>query len=73
MWICISNTSKRDELEIGKSYEIFEHEHPKCVWVKIPNTTNGYKTIQAYLADFHSLSDWRNSRIDSILNEKNQS
>ena len=73
MWICISNTSKRDELEIGKSYEIFEHEHPKCVWVKIPNTTNGYKTIQAYLADFYTLSDWRNSRIDSILNEKNQS
>lgn len=69
MYICVSNTSNRIEIEIGKTYDIFEHEHPKCVWVKIPDTTTsiGYRTIQAYLADFQSLSDWRNSKIDSIL------
>jgi len=65
-FICVSNKSKRDELIIGKTYDIFEHEHPKCVWVKIPNN-NTYKTIQAYSEDFKSVSDWRNERIDSIL------
>lgn len=69
MWICISNTSMRSELEIGKSYEIFKHEHPKCVWVKIPDKTNsvGYKTIQCYLVDFRNQGHWRNEQIDKIL------
>ncbi len=69
MWICISNTSNRKEIEIGKTYEIFKHEHPKTVWVKIPDSSNsvGYKTIQCYLADFKNQSDWRNDQIDKIL------
>ena len=69
MYICISNTSNRIEIEIGKTYEIFEHEHPKCVWVKIPDITNkfGYKTIQAYLVDFKSISNLRDEKIDDIL------
>lgn len=69
MWICISNTSERKELEIGKTYEIFKHEHPKTVWVKIPDKTNsvGYRTIQCYLADFRNQSHWRNQQIDKIL------
>jgi hypothetical protein len=64
MYVCISNTSNRSEIEIGKTYEIFEHEHPKCVWVKIPNTNS---TIQCYLADFKSLSDIRDEKINNIL------
>ena len=69
MWICINNTSNRSEIEIGKTYEIFEHEHPKCDWVKIPDITNkfGYKTIQAYLVDFKSISNLRDEKIDDIL------
>lgn len=69
MWVCISNTSKRNELEIGKTYEIFKHEHPKTVWVKIPDKNNsvGYITIQCYLADFKSKGQWRNDLIDKIL------
>ena len=69
MYICISNTSNRSEIEIGKTYEIFEHENPKCVWVKIPDITNkfGYKTIQAYLVDFKSLSEIREEKINNIL------
>jgi len=69
MYICISNTSNRVEIEIGKTYEIFEHEHPKCVWVKILDTTTstGYKTIQAYLIDFRSISKSRDEKLDGIL------
>ena len=69
MYICISNTSNRIEIEIGKTYEIFEHQHPKCVWVKIPDatTSTGYKTIQAYLIDFRSISKSRDEKIDDIL------
>lgn len=69
MYICISNTSNRVEIEIGKTYEIFEHQHPKCVWVKIPDTTTstGYKTIQAYLTDFKSISNIRDEKLNKIL------
>ena len=72
MFICISNTSQRKELEVGKSYELFKHEqHPKIVWVKIPCSVNessvGYKTIQCYLSDFKSKGDFRNDIIDKIL------
>lgn len=70
MFICISNTSKRSELTVGQSYELFKHEqHPKIVWVKIPCSASsvGYKTIQCYLADFQSVGDWRNNQIDKIL------
>ena len=69
MYICISNTSNRVEIEIGKTYEIFEHQHPKCVWVKIPdtNTSTGYKTIQAYLTDFKSISNIRDGKLNKIL------
>ena len=29
-FVCISNTSKRNELTIGQSYELFKHEnHPR--------------------------------------------
>ena len=70
MYICISNTSKRKELVIGNSYELFKHEnHPKIVWVKIPDESNsvGYRTIQCYLADFKNKGQWRNDQIDKIL------
>ncbi len=69
MYICVGNTSNRSEIEIGKTYEIFEHEHPKCVWVKIPDKTTsvGYKTIQAYLSDFKSVSKVRDEKLDDIL------
>ena len=69
MYICISNTSNRIEIEIGKTYDIFEHQHPKCVWVKIPDESNtvGYRTIQCYLADFQNKGQWRNDQIDKIL------
>lgn len=72
MFICISNTSERKELELGKSYELFKHEnHPKTVWVKIPcpveESYPGYKTIQCYLVDFKSKDDFRNDIIDKIL------
>ena len=71
MWICVSNTSNRKEIEIGKTYEIFKHEHPKTVWVKIPcsleESSVGYITIQCYLADFKRRDDWRNDQIDKIL------
>ena len=69
MWVCISNTSNRKELVVGKYYDIFKHEHPKCVWVKIPDESNtvGYRTIQCYLADFQNKGQWRNDQIDKIL------
>ena len=69
MWVCISNTSNRKELVVGKYYDIFKHEHPKCVWVKIPDSSNnvGYRTIQCYLQDFRDKGSWRNLQIDKIL------
>ncbi len=70
MFICVSNTSNRSELEIGKYYDLFKHEqHPKVVWVKIPDSSNtvGYRTIQCYLADFQNKGQWRNDQIDKIL------
>jgi len=69
MWVCISNTSNRKELEIGKTYEIFKHEHPKTVWVKIldPSNSVGYKTIQCYLSDFRNQCHWRELQINKIL------
>ena len=69
MYICVSNTSNRIEIEIGKTYDIFEHQHPKCVWVKIPDESNtvGYRTIQCYLQDFRDKGSWRNLQIDKIL------
>jgi hypothetical protein len=70
MYICISNTSSRKELEIGKTYELFKHESgPKFVWVKILDSTNsvGWKTIQCYRSDFRSVSEMRNDKIDKLL------
>ena len=69
MYICISNTSNRKEIEIGKTYEVFTHEHPKCLWVLIPDSSNsiGYRTIQCYLADFQEMCEWRDNKINEIL------
>jgi hypothetical protein len=70
MYICISNTSKRKELVIGKYYEVFKHESgPKFAWVKIIDESNavGWRTIQCYSADFSNKSDWRDKQIDKIL------
>jgi hypothetical protein len=70
MLVCVSNTSQRDELEIGKYYEVFKHESgPKFAWVKIIDESNsvGWRTIQCYSADFSSKSSWRNQQIDKIL------
>ena len=45
-----------NEIEIGKFYELIKHQHPKCTWVKIPQSDSvGYKTIQCYLSDFKNL------------------
>ncbi len=70
MLVCVSNTSQRDELEIGKYYEVFKHESgPKFAWVKIIDESNtvGWRTIQCYSVDFSSKSSWRNQQIDKIL------
>ena len=71
MYICVNNTSNRKEIEVGNTYELFEHEHPKCVWVKIPvpvtESSVGYITIQCYSIDFKSRDEWRNSQIDRVL------
>jgi len=70
MSICVSNTSQNDELEIGKTYEIFRHESgPKFVWVKIidPSNSVGWRTIQCYRSDFMSVSQIRNDKIDKLL------
>ena len=70
MYICISNTSSRKELEIGKTYELFKHESgTKFAWVKILDSTNsvGWKTIQCYRSDFRSVSEMRNDKIDKLL------
>jgi hypothetical protein len=71
MFICIDNKSARTELEIGKTYQLFKHEtdHPRTVWVEIPDSTStiGYKTIQCYRSDFRSVSEIRNDKIDKLL------
>jgi len=70
MSICVSNTSQKDELEIGKTYELFRHESgPKFVWVKIIDSSNsvGWRTIQCYRSDFMSVSQIRNDKIDKLL------
>ncbi len=70
MFVCISNTSERKELEIGKTYEVFKHESgPKFVWVKIIDNYNtvGWRTIQCYRSDFMSISEMRNDKIDKLL------
>jgi hypothetical protein len=70
MWSCVSNTSQKDELEIGKTYELFRHESgPKFVWVKIidPSNSVGWRTIQCYRSDFMSVSQIRNDKIDKLL------
>jgi len=70
MSICVSNTSQKDELEIGKTYELFRHESgPKFVWVKIidPSNSVGWRTIQCYRSDFMSVSQIRNDKIDKLL------
>jgi hypothetical protein len=70
MYICVSNESQREDLEIGKTYELFKHESgPKFVWVKIIDTSNtvGWRTIQCYRSDFKSKGEWRNDLIDKLL------
>jgi hypothetical protein len=70
MYICVSNTSQRDELEIGKLYEVFSHESgPKFAWIKIIDDSNavGWRTIQCYRSDFMSVSQIRNDKIDKLL------
>lgn len=70
MYICINNTSESNEIEIGKFYELIRHQHPKCTWVKIPQSDSvGYKTIQCYLSDFKNLEQWRDQKIDQILSQ----
>lgn len=69
-FICIDNTSKREELIIGNYYELFKHEqHPKVVWVKIPDISNsvGYRTIQCYLSDFINQSQWRDIQLEKLF------
>lgn len=70
MYICISNESNRQELEIGKSFELFSHESgPKFAWVKIIDESSsvGWRTIQCYFSDFKSVSDIRDSKLDQLL------
>jgi hypothetical protein len=70
MFICVDNKSERNELEIGKSYEVFKHESgPKFVWVKIIDNSNtvGWRTIQCYRSDFRSITEMRNDKIDKLL------
>ncbi len=70
MYVCVSNESKRDELEYGKSYELITHESgPKFTWVKIIDESNsvGWRTIQCYSSDFKSISEFRNDKISDIL------
>jgi hypothetical protein len=70
MFICVSNTTERKELEIGKAYELINHESgPKFVWVKIIDTSNtiGWRTIQCYASDFKSKREWRDNLIDKLL------
>jgi len=68
--ICVSNTSKRKELEIGKTYETFKHESgPKYIWVKIIDSSNsiGWRTINCYSCDFKNKSEFRNDLINKLL------
>jgi hypothetical protein len=63
--VCIKNDSKR-EIEIGKTYFVSYHENPKIYWVKTSEDSN--KTIQCYKSDFVSQSEYRNIKINQILN-----
>jgi hypothetical protein len=68
--ICVSNISNRKEIEVGKTYEVFNHENgPKFAWVKIIDKSNsiGWRTIQCYSSDFKSISEFRNDKINDIL------
>jgi len=70
MYICVSNESNRQELEIGKSFELFSHESgPKFAWVKIIDESNsvGWRTIQCYSSDFKTIEDFRDDKIGDIL------
>ncbi len=70
MYICVSNESNRQELEIGKSFELFSHESgPRFSWVKIIDESNsvGWRTIQCYSSDFKNIEDYRNDKIDKII------
>lgn len=65
---CISNNSKHEKLEVGKTYELFWHNNPKIVWVKVPDGNSvGYITIQCYKEDFQSIDSWRNNQINNII------
>jgi hypothetical protein len=66
---CISNKTNNLNLKIGNNYQLFKHEDPKLVWVKLPieNNSVGYITIQAYSSDFQSIESWRENVINQIL------
>jgi len=68
---CISNKTGNPVLKIGKSYQLFEHEDSKLVWVKILDKSNVtvWRTIQAYGSDFQSIESWRENRINNLFNE----
>jgi hypothetical protein len=69
-FICTDNLSKREELIIGNTYELFKHESgPKFAWVKIIDESSsvGWRTIQCYVSDFKSVSDIRDSKLDQLL------
>jgi len=68
---CISNKTVSPVLKIGESYQLFEHEDPKLVWVKILDKDNNeWRTIQAYGSDFQSIESWRENRINNLFNDK---
>ena len=66
---CISNKTNHPRIKVGENYELFEHEDPKWVWVKVPDDNNsvGYVTIQAPISDFKSIQSWRNHVIDKLV------
>lgn len=68
---CISNKTVSPVLKIGEIYQLFEHEDPKLVWVKIVDKDNNeWRTIQAYGSDFQSIESWREDRINNLFNDK---
>jgi len=66
---CISNKTNDPRIKVGETYELFEHETPKWVWVKIPDSSNsiGYITVQAPVSDFQSIQSWRKNQIDKLI------
>jgi hypothetical protein len=68
-FICISNTTESDKIEIGKAYRLFKHEDPKIVWVAIDDPSNsiGYFTIMCYRVDFIRISEYRERQLNSLL------